>query len=233
MANTNASGIIALTDLQSQFGGTNPISILDYLSGNGAVGFGAKNVNGVLIPSSPPISLANFYGIGAFVNVTNSHSTSGAFTETTPPGAVFVQIEVVGASGGGGGGGKVSTKGQILGGGGGGSGAISRSAKLLISGNAVTIKGNVGAAGANGADANAVGNTGFAGTAGGASNVQSGTFSITTQTAAGGAVAVQVLLPLRKRWWWFSRYSNRWYPLILPVILVLLVPVPVVLVVLP
>jgi hypothetical protein len=53
------SGILALTDLQTEFGGSNPIGINEYYKGGGLVPNSSVNAN---VPTSGAISLSNFYG---------------------------------------------------------------------------------------------------------------------------------------------------------------------------
>jgi len=61
---TPTSGEIALTHLQTEFGGSNPISMSEYYAGGGYTPAGASGSNGA-IPSSGTISLWNFYGATA------------------------------------------------------------------------------------------------------------------------------------------------------------------------
>lgn len=53
-----SSGPISLANLQTEFGGANPISISEYYRGGGLVSAGASSS----IPTSGAISLSNFYG---------------------------------------------------------------------------------------------------------------------------------------------------------------------------
>lgn len=55
-----ASGPISLADIQTEFGGSNPISMSEYYRGGAYVGSGAPNV-----PTSGAISLSQFYGAAA------------------------------------------------------------------------------------------------------------------------------------------------------------------------
>jgi hypothetical protein len=71
---TPASGAIALTDIQTEFGGTNPIAITEYYAGAGLVPAGTTGGNGsdgiasnTVIPSSGQIKFANFYNAAAVV----------------------------------------------------------------------------------------------------------------------------------------------------------------------
>jgi len=105
--------------------------------------------------------------------VTHIYTTPGTATETIPAGVTTLVIEVWGGSGGGGSGvnGGFPT---FTGGGGGGSGGYSRTS-INVSGQATkTMQYTVGAAGA-------------VSSSGGLSQVVSGTFTLTTMTANGGA----------------------------------------------
>jgi hypothetical protein len=53
------SGVISLTDIQTEFGGTNPIELNEYYRGGAFVPNSAPNAS---IPTSGTISLSNFYG---------------------------------------------------------------------------------------------------------------------------------------------------------------------------
>jgi hypothetical protein len=55
------SGAISLQNIQTQFGGSNPISISEYYAGGGLVPSGTTGINGA-IPSSGTISFSQFYG---------------------------------------------------------------------------------------------------------------------------------------------------------------------------
>jgi hypothetical protein len=55
------SGPLSLTDIQTEFGGTNPISLNEYYAGGGLVPSGTTGTNGA-VPSSGAISINSFYG---------------------------------------------------------------------------------------------------------------------------------------------------------------------------
>ena len=65
-----ASGAISLNDLQTEFGGSNPIAITEYYRGGGLVPDIAANSS---VPTSGQISLSNFY------NATNADPVPAAF----------------------------------------------------------------------------------------------------------------------------------------------------------
>lgn len=60
------SGPISLSDIQGEFGGSNPISLSEYYAGGGLVPSGTSGTNGP-VPSSGAISLSNFYGTSSVV----------------------------------------------------------------------------------------------------------------------------------------------------------------------
>jgi len=56
-----SSGPISLTDVQTEFGGANPIGINEYYAGGAYVPAGTSGTNGA-VPTSGQIALSNFYG---------------------------------------------------------------------------------------------------------------------------------------------------------------------------
>lgn len=56
-----SSGAISLSDIQTEFGGSNPISLSEYYAGGAYVNAGTSGTYGA-VPSSGAISLRNFYG---------------------------------------------------------------------------------------------------------------------------------------------------------------------------
>ena len=67
------SGTITLAQIQTEFGGSNPISLSEYDRGGGLVPNTAANAN---IPTSGIIRLSNFYGGSNTVSVTTVYQTS-------------------------------------------------------------------------------------------------------------------------------------------------------------
>lgn len=55
------SGAISFSDLQTEFGGSNPISLSEYYAGGAYVPGGTTGTNGA-VPSSGTISMSQFYG---------------------------------------------------------------------------------------------------------------------------------------------------------------------------
>lgn len=62
------SGTLTLADIQTEFGGSNPISLSEYYAGGSYVPAGASGTNGA-VPSSGTISISNFYGTSAVLDV--------------------------------------------------------------------------------------------------------------------------------------------------------------------
>lgn len=60
-----SSGPLSLNDIQTEFGGSNPISINEYYAGGSFVAAGTSGTYGA-VPSSGTISIQNFYGTTAF-----------------------------------------------------------------------------------------------------------------------------------------------------------------------
>lgn len=63
-----SSGPLSLNDIQTEFGGTNPISLNEYYAGGGRVPAGATGTFGP-VPSSGAISVQNFYGTSAYTPI--------------------------------------------------------------------------------------------------------------------------------------------------------------------
>lgn len=60
-----SSGPLTLSDIQTEFGGSNPISLSEYYAGGAYVPAGTTGTYGA-VPSSGEISIRNFYGTSAF-----------------------------------------------------------------------------------------------------------------------------------------------------------------------
>jgi hypothetical protein len=63
-----ASGPVTFTDIQTEFGGTNPIALNEYYAGGGLVPAGTTGTYGA-VPSSGQISVQNFYGTTAYTPI--------------------------------------------------------------------------------------------------------------------------------------------------------------------
>lgn len=106
-----ACGPLSLNQIQTEFGGSNPISLSEYYAGGGLVPAGTTGTYGA-VPSSGAISIRNFYGTSAIVTGQVAYTTPGTYTWVAPSGVTSVSTVAVG-----GGGGSVS---YLLSGGGGG-----------------------------------------------------------------------------------------------------------------
>lgn len=61
-----SSGPLSLSDIQTEFGGSNPISLSEYYAGGAYVPSGTSGTNGP-VPTSGAISISNFYGTTSIV----------------------------------------------------------------------------------------------------------------------------------------------------------------------
>jgi len=59
---------ISLTNIQTEFGGSNPIAINEYYAGGTYVASGTANATSVSIPTSGTIAFSNFSGASAILN---------------------------------------------------------------------------------------------------------------------------------------------------------------------
>ena len=65
MAITKTSGALALSEIQTEFGGSNPISLSEYYAGGSNVSSGTTDGDGNAIPSSGAIKVSDFYDTSA------------------------------------------------------------------------------------------------------------------------------------------------------------------------
>ena len=141
-----SSGAISLQTVQTEFGGTNPISIDEYYAGGSFVQAGAVGTNGP-VPSSGQIALSNFYGTekATFISASGgSTATVGQFKYHTFTGNgtftisstsnTFNTIEYLIVAGGGAGG-------RQGGGGGGAGGALESSFTASVTSYSVSVGG--------------------------------------------------------------------------------------------
>ena len=63
-----ASGPLTFSDIQTEFGGTNPIALNEYYAGGGLVPAGTSGTYGA-VPSSGALSVQNFYGTSALIPI--------------------------------------------------------------------------------------------------------------------------------------------------------------------
>lgn len=90
------TGAISLSDIQTEFGGTNPISMSEYYRGGGLV-----TSNNEDVPTSGLIKVSNFYGAGNILNMYEQVlSGSGTFTPLYANVPAIIQIGGGGGSGG-------------------------------------------------------------------------------------------------------------------------------------
>lgn len=75
-----SSGPLSLSQIQGEFGGSNPISLSEYYAGGGLVPSGTSGTYGA-VPSSGAISIRNFYGTSnVVVNFDDYYLTALAFS---------------------------------------------------------------------------------------------------------------------------------------------------------
>jgi hypothetical protein len=88
------SGPLSLTDIQTEFGGSNPIGLNEYYAGGGLVPAGTSGTNGA-VPSSGQIAISNFYGTASYYGLTKSlrfRSSATAYLNRTPASTTNRQI---------------------------------------------------------------------------------------------------------------------------------------------
>jgi hypothetical protein len=71
------SGPLTLAQIQTEFGGSNPISLSEYYAGGAYVPSGTTGTNGA-VPSSGAISIANFYGTAKSTRVSIGYTFSSS-----------------------------------------------------------------------------------------------------------------------------------------------------------
>jgi hypothetical protein len=78
-----ASGPLTLANIQTEFGGSNPISLSEYYAGGSLVPAGTTGTYGA-VPSSGAISIRNFYGTSnVVIAITNQTIFAGVFSPDT------------------------------------------------------------------------------------------------------------------------------------------------------
>jgi hypothetical protein len=93
-----SSGAISFEAIQTEFGGTNPISLNEYYDGGGLVPSGTSGDNGA-IPTSGAISVNQFYGTAKVLPSQQAFITPGNFTWVAPAGVRSVSAVAVGGGG--------------------------------------------------------------------------------------------------------------------------------------
>lgn len=142
---------ITLADIQTEFGGSNPIDISEYYAGVG-VPANTANATGVLIPSSGAINFSNFSGASGFGSY--AYLTNGTYTFTVPAGVT--QINICGVAAGGGG---VRRSNAPRGGGGAGGALITVNNVAVQAAQTIWVSVGAGGTGGNQVTAGTGGNT--------------------------------------------------------------------------
>jgi hypothetical protein len=96
-----SSGPLSLTDIQAEFGGTNPISLSEYYKGGAFV---LNTDFAPNVPTSGTINISDFYGARKTTATTLTFTTAGDNFFVVPSTAVG-NLQIVSMTGGGGGGG--------------------------------------------------------------------------------------------------------------------------------
>ena len=96
------SGPLTLANIQTEFGGANPIGLNEYYAGGAYVPSGTTGTYGA-VPSSGAISIRNFYGTSAIIQGSAVYGTAGAgcYSWVVPAGVTSVSVVVIGGGGGG------------------------------------------------------------------------------------------------------------------------------------
>jgi hypothetical protein len=68
------SGVLDLSDIQTEFGGSNPISLSEYYAGGLYVPSGTSGTNGA-VPTSGEIEVSDFYGTQSGITITVTEGT--------------------------------------------------------------------------------------------------------------------------------------------------------------
>ena len=99
-----ASGPLTFSDIQTEFGGTNPIALGEYYAGGAYVAAGTSGTYGA-VPSSGQISVRNFYGTSAGPPTSSqSYTTSGSYSWVAPASVTSVSVVAIGGGARNGGG---------------------------------------------------------------------------------------------------------------------------------
>ena len=97
------SGPLSLTDIQTEFGGVNPIGLDEYYAGGGLVPPGTTGTYGAVPTVGNPISIQNFYGTAATGPLSIIISPSSLYNIFSGTGTVTSDPATGIASGGSGG----------------------------------------------------------------------------------------------------------------------------------
>ena len=95
-----SSGAISLANIQTEFGGSNPISLSEYYAGGSYVPSGTSGTNGA-VPTSGTITFNQFYGTSAIPRGQVEYTTPGTYYFIVPAGVTSVCGVAVGGGSGG------------------------------------------------------------------------------------------------------------------------------------
>jgi len=175
-------GIIGLTDIQNEFGGSIPIGINEYYRGGAYT-----SINNSAVPTDSFISINKFYGASKYLPGTTGLLTVSKNFVLPPYCGTTVYYYCI-AGGGGGGGGSSRITYNYGAGGGGGTGGNSYGSFSAAPGDALSII--IGGAGTPGAARDGPYSIGSSGGTGGQSQIKkNGYLVVTTNGGLGGAVA--------------------------------------------
>jgi hypothetical protein len=88
-----SSGAISLSTIQTEFGGSNPISLSEYYAGGGLVPPGTTGTYGA-VPSSGTISVRNFYGTSNVAFTPDGGTSSGARVDLSEQAQLYASITI-------------------------------------------------------------------------------------------------------------------------------------------
>lgn len=134
-----SSGPISLSDIQTEFGGSNPIGLNEYYAGGAYVPSGTTGTYGA-VPSSGAICMNVFHGTSKPVVGQQAYTTPGTYTWVAPAGVTKISFVVVGSGGNGGVYGFVCGMPWAGGGGGGGGGLAYKNNFTVTPGGSYTVK---------------------------------------------------------------------------------------------
>jgi len=80
------SGVLDLSDIQTEFGGSNPISLSEYYAGGSYVPSGTSGTNGA-VPTSGEIAVSDFYGTQSGITITVTEGTDNIVNHDGSTGA--------------------------------------------------------------------------------------------------------------------------------------------------
>ena len=93
-----STGAVSFGDIQTEFGGSNPIGLSEYYAGGGLVPAGTTGTNGA-VPSSGAICVNVFHGTSKPPPASQqAYTTAGTYTWVAPTGVTSVSVVAVGAA---------------------------------------------------------------------------------------------------------------------------------------